>query len=834
MISSYKKLTGKYLKAAKKRTALTILGIVMSVALICSIGLFFYSMQISQVEEAKNNYGAFHLIFSKTDDSLISKITNNPKVSRYGFVSMGEEVKVSDELKVTEIGATDKALELLPYRIKEGRFPEKDGEVAAEKWLLSYIDKGAKVGGTLKFNNEEYKLTGILENSVQNQMDNKGVLLSKSSNIDKSKAALVVEVSSKTNINSAVEELKALAPKGTVTENTMLLAMMGAGNFKDMLPLYMVLAIIIGIVVIATIAVIYNSFQISVVERIKQFGLLRAVGTTPKQIRKIVLREASILAIIGVPLGLLFGILAMYSITFAFKLIGGNSVFVMRTSISPMVLIISAVVGTVSIYISALIPASFAGKISPLTAISSRNSITKEKIKRRKNKLTQKIFGFEGALAVKNIKRSRKRYRITVFSIVISVVLFITFKSFMDMTMTITRNTNESQNVHFSVIRDEQATSDNMKIEEKVINDLKALSTVNKVYKIYDNYLFDAWISNDKRIKEVEEIVNGSDGVYRKDPSGADKSILMASLVVYDKEAFEDSKKYLASGNINIEKMNDENGVIIINKSREYNSKTDKTYYGPMADLKVGDEIDIRYADINDKKDADNLGKSPVKKVKVAAIYADNPFNFRGADNGLKMVTTEKVAAELSGRKDVKPINLRIVLKDAKYEETAESQIKNVLKQNPALSLINNIDQNRKDKTALLMVRILMYGFVIVVSLIGSVNIINTLTTNIILRKREFAALKSIGLTQRGLKKMITLEGLLYGIVGAVYGSIIGCLISFAMYKSLGGVREFPWAVPWNAVTIAGVSAIIIGYLSVLAPLRKIKNENLIEAIREE
>ncbi len=567
MISTYKQLTGRYLKAAKKRTALTILGIVLSVALISTIGLFFYSMQVAQVEEAINNYGAFHLAFNNADESLISKITNNPKVSRYGFFNSGEEIDIAGKLTVREMIATDKALELMPYKIKEGKFPEKENEVAVEKWVLSYIDKNAKAGDNIKFNNKEYKLSGILENSIQNQIEARGVLLLKSNNIDKNKGALVIEISNKTNLRSAVNELKALAPVGTVQENAYLLMMLGAGEGSAMSGLFLTLGIVVGIVVISTIAVIYNSFQIGVVERIKQFGLLRAIGTTPKQIRKIVLREATVLAIIGIPIGLLFGILAMYSISLAFRIIGGDSVFKIRTAISPIILAVSAAVGLISIYVSALIPAHFAGKISPLVAISSRTAITKEKIKRRKNRLIQKLFGFEGALASKNIKRSRKRYRITVFSIVISVVLFITFKSFMDMTLTITTAPNESKDMHFSVIRDMQATEDKIKIDEKLIESLKSLGTVDKVYRVYDAFNFIGAIDRDKEINEVKAI----GGIYG---SADEKSSIASSIMVYDKESLEVAKKYISSGTIDVEKLNKENGVILIGKNKIYNGIT--------------------------------------------------------------------------------------------------------------------------------------------------------------------------------------------------------------------------------------------------------------------
>ena len=835
MITSYKQLTGKYLRRNKKRTVLTIIGIMLSVALISTIGLFFKGMQDAQVQAVKNNYGSFHLMFQKTNENMASKIVNNPKVARSGFFTIDEGIKISDKLVVDIITATDKALELFPYKTKSGRLPEKENEVAMEKWVLSYINKDAKVGNEINVNNKKYTLVGILQDNIGSQINGNGVVLSKNNNINKQNAPLLVEISSKTNLKTAVNELKQLGEKDSVIENGALLSMLGAGEASSgFAGLYIALAIIIGIVLIATIAVIYNSFQISVVERIKQFGLLRAVGTTPRQIRKIVLREATILAVIAIPLGLICSIIAINGISIAFKLIGADSVMPMQISISPMVLCISTAVGIISIYLSALVPAYFAGRISPLSAISGRNSITKEKIKRRKNRIVQKIFGFEGAMAAKNIKRNRKRYRITVFSIVISVVLFVTFKSFMDMSLNISDNLNESKNIHFSIM------SGSAPLDSKIEDDIKSLKLVDKVYGVYNPYFFDMAINKNSQIKEIEGIGN----IYKKtNLDGVEKTLIGSSISIYDKDSLEVSKKYLQAGNINIEKLNSENGVILINKNQLYNEKTKKSYYGPVADVKVGDEIDLQYDAVKqgeDTKVKTEFGKGKITKVKVMAILENEPFNFRGESSGLKIITTEEMGNQLlEGKKflagkEPKPANLNIVLKDIKNEDVGKTAIENIIKSNPSLTVINNIDSNRESKSAILMVKILLYGFVLVVSLIGSVNIINTLTTNIILRKKEFATLKAIGLTQKGLKKMIVLEGLMYGIVGAIYGSIIGCGFSYLLGLSMGGFREFGWKVPWVAVAIAMSASIIIGYISVISPLARIKKENLIESVRED
>lgn len=276
-----------------------------------------------------------------------------------------------------------------------------------------------------------------------------------------------------------------------------------------------------------------------------------------------------------------------------------------------------------------------------------------------------------------------------------------------------------------------------------------------------------------------------------------------------------------------------------------------KSYIGAFTDIKAGDEIYInvtgkagavstdngytKSASKNDTvKAAATPAESSYKKVKVIAVLSENPFGYSAGDDALSIITTEQAAGKLFDKGSMNITRLNIVLKDTKDEEAAGAAIDNALKSNPSLEVLNYIDMNKREKSDALMVEILLYGFVVVISLISCVNIINTLTTNIILRRREFATLKSIGLTQKGLKKMVTLEGLLYGIMGAIYGSIVGTLLSYALFNGVSGVNEIPWGIPWKAIAIASVFALAIGYLSVLSPLSKIKRDNLIEAIRED
>jgi putative ABC transport system permease protein len=321
---------------------------------------------------------------------------------------------------------------------------------------------------------------------------------------------------------------------------------------------------------------------------------------------------------------------------------------------------ISAVVGIISVYISALIPSFFAGRISPLVAISSRNSITKEKIKKGRHRIIQSIFGFEGAMAAKNIKRNRKRYRITVFSIVISVVLFVVFKSFMDMTLTINDAPNESRDIQFTVYNTGN-TDNSSKIDDNMVNSLRSLSLVDNVYKRYGYNSFDAVINKNNEIKEIQDMNN----IYRKNTSnGSDKTDLYAYAQTYDSLSMEETKKYLEAGSIDIDKLKQENGVIVVNKNTIFDQNTKKKYVGPIADLKVGDEIELKqYKDDSDKSEA---AKTSGKKVKVMGVVSSAPFDF-GPQSGLMIIMTEDVAKNLTNNNNLYPDSLEIKIKNIRY-----------------------------------------------------------------------------------------------------------------------------------------------------------------------
>ncbi|MCQ6288812.1 FtsX-like permease family protein [Bacillus cereus] len=661
MIGNYKQLSRRYLKGNKKRTILTLIGIVLSVSLISTIGLFMNGTQISQIENTKKRQGySFHAVVLNYDESILKKIKYNPQIESFGLMSQGETVQVG-EAAVKINFADDNALEFLKYSIIKGRLPSNDQEVAVDPWVLPYIKENIQIGDSFELNEKKYKLVGFLSDSTYTQENKVGRLLTYKSKFSAGEGKILVGISSKANFNEVLEGLKTISGENNINISNELIQLEKPGYNNSIMA---TLSITISIVVIATIVVIYNAFQISVVERTRQFGLLRSIGATRKQIRQIVLREATFLAVIAIPIGIICSLIALASLQFTFSLLMENSKAVSIFYVDWNILLVSSIITLLSVIASSLYPAYFAGKISPLLAISSRLSIKKEQIKKQKNSMVKKPLSIPLSMAMKNVKRNKNRYTITILSIIISSVLFITFSYLMS--------------VAFA---------------SKSFDKLSVKSDIT--IKIVDN--------NPDHLAESEQV-------------------------------------------------------------------------------------------LHQLKSLENISKVYEKK--------ENSFETK--------------------------------LKDVTQSSATVKEIENTIGKSYTITIVNNYQENKTKKEEKLTLQVLAYGFITVISLISSVNILNTITISIMTRRKELAALKSIGMSQKDLKKMITYEALIYGFSGSLQGIFFGCILSYIIYLAISDMLKMTWTIPYEACIITFVSALIISYLSVLNPLKKIQQDNIIDNIREQ
>ncbi|MDD1505679.1 FtsX-like permease family protein [Lysinibacillus sp. CNPSo 3705] len=659
MINSYKQLGTKYLKGNMKRTILTLVGIVLSVALISTIGLYAKGSQLSQIENTKKLSGvSFHVGISDYDEEILNKIRFNPQIESFGLMSEGDIFPLG-EVSVQMNFADHQALNFLTYSLLDGKLPSNDHEAAVDSWILPYIKKDLQIGDSFELDGKTYQLVGLLNNNDSTHKGKNGRLLTYKSKFAIGEGRILIEINEKADFNEVLDELKSITEDDNIAINNDLILVLKPESNQALLT---ILVIVVSIVVIATIIVIYNAFQISVVERMKQFGLLRSIGATRKQIRQIVMKEAAVLAIIAIPIGIICSLLALGILQTIFLILLEDSSNVPLFNIDWQILLISSILTLIAVLVSSYYPAFFAGRISPLLAISSRLSINKGKIKNRNNKVLRKPFSFPLSMALKNVKRNKNRYTVTVLSIIISSVLFITFSSLMD--------------IAFS---------------SRLVNE----------------------------------------------PYESDLTI----------------------------NLHDENNVSSEN-------------------LEVLEQI---------------------KLIKNVSKVSEQDLSFE------------------------------IELKDTNQSLATVEDIQNTIGKDHSIVVINNFEAKKDQKESVLIIKVLVYAFIVVISLIGSLNILNTITISIMVRRKELAALKSIGMSQKDLKKMITYEALIYGFSGSLQGIFFGCILSYIIsYNATSGFLKAEWSIPYIACFITFVAALVISYLSVLLPLRRIRQDNIINTIREE
>jgi len=841
LINSYKALSGKYLKDNKKRTILTIIGIILSVALITSICTFILTVQNSMIENSKRSMGAFHVAITNVSEDEINKIQTNINVNSLGVMISKNAVPFIKDKNIELNYLNEAAFKLMNINLEEGQLPKSNNEVVIERWILRYFDEEVKVGDIIKIQDEDgdekdYTLSGIAKDDWQNQGEgiSKAYLIKNDSNV-KDDSTVLVEIKDEADKQEVIKEVSNLvSSKSEVVQNKDLLRLIGESGNADMnKSLFMIVFIVIGIVVLATVVVIYNAFHISIAERMKQFGLLRAIGTTKKQIMNLVIREASIMIFIGIPLGVFFGIVAVYCIAFTFNKMSGLGEFSnLKVVTSPFVLLLSSGIGAATIYVSAYLPARSAGKISPLMAISNQSLIKKEK-RNRSGKFLGKVFKIDTAMALKNVKRNKRRFYITVLSMAISVTLFVTFMSFAKFSNNFSEKVTEDNDIAFNIY-DNGNTEKLDVINNKLIEEVRNISGVGEVYKHYNSILTQGFVEESAIPKEVRQWAaeNRDEDLFKSKVDGKNKSKISVVFQAYEDNKLNVAKKYIKEGSIDNLKDGE---VIIVRETTFFGDK--RSLIAPMANLKVGDDIlisDVEYSD-----GQENFNSKELKKVKVAAIMDVQPFSdldYQGVLNviGSKNTVKNIIEGNQQQMKNFKVTDVGIKIKNESYLDKIDKSLKKIENTNAGIGYYNKIESAKSEKAYKLQMSILLMGFIIVITLISAVNIVNTVTTNILLRNKEIAALKAIGMTRKQVRKMITFEGVLFGLYGGIIGSVAGTILAYILYNPMSNIRDFKFTLPWNSIIISIVAVIIMGYVSALIPLRRLSKQNIIDSIRGE
>ncbi len=830
------KLTKRNLKLNKKRAIGTVIGIMLSVALICAVSGMFTSVRETLIQNSINERGYFHIALETITRKDLDKYKLNKDVEKINPVyELGESEYINADINYpyTTIYSTSKEdFDNLSYTLVEGSFPINSNEIVISKKMALYSK--LKVGDYIELNigerkssdgyllnennpyneeNEEYidnpvykkyKVVGI----TYRERNNTGVY-GITTGVENDNIHAYISLKNPINYEESFMELLGVNSYDEIEYNNIQnlgftysinheLLRWEVFKFSDstISAISFVASVVVIIIIVVSVFCIRNSFAISTTEKMKMYGMLASVGATKKQIKKSVLLEGFILGLIGIPLGILCGIIAVFILIKLVNTILGdflfNSIDGMVFKISILPVLISILLGFVTIYFSGMSSAKKASKVSPIDNLRNTNDIKIKSKKLKTPKIIKSIFNTGGVLAYKNLKRSKKKYKTTVISLTISIMVFIAMFSFINEGFRQANMYYTDYDYNIIVYNGEID-----KYSDEQIETLRNLDNINNSYMLYESRGF-------AKVLDENKIMSYPDYDIISDYTAV-------SIKAFDTETF---KKYVKELGLNYNEVK-EKGILI--DELQYYSETDKKVkIANRYCYKKGDFINLEYVT---SESTENL------KIELASVTIKRPVGLENIyyDDGILIVDKEY-------HENIKFLPHKLMIDTDKTDDV----IKDIELLDSQLNITNFDKQAESERAMVIVVSIFLYGFIAVITLIGVTNIFNTLTSNMELRQKEFAMLKSVGMTKKEFNRMINLETLFYSSKSLIYGTVLGLLGSYAIHYGFNKSVETEFKLPITAIIICVVFVFLIVYIIMRYSMSKINKQNTIETIRKE
>lgn len=857
----FNKVALQGLRKSRTRTIVTIIGVILSSAMIMAVATFGVSLVSYMSEGAAEKYGGWHAGFIDVPYSFVEKHIKDKGVSSVATLenkgyAVLEGSKTPKKPYLFIAGYSDETFRMLPVTLVAGRLPENSSEVVISGGIASKggvklpvgstitLDVGKRLSGSsslgqnhsYKAGNETfvpqekmtYTVVGICQKPNYEEDFSPGyTIITKSDKAHKAESFnFFVTLENPYTVHSYV---KNISGKYSYVLNDNVLRFMGLSdnNIFNML-LYSVGVIVILIVMVGSVFMIYNAFNISLNERMHQFGILLSVGATERQLRNSVLFEGFCVGIMGIPAGIIVG---AGGINTVITIVADNFENIMYDTPLKMVIsfpaiIISVVTSLITILVSAYIPARKAAAVPVMECIRQTNEIKVEAKNVKTSRLASRIYGLEGTLALKNFKRNKKRYRSIVLSLVLSVVLFITTNSF----VVYLKQASEMAVVF---------TTYDIGFAAKDMEDSTLAALYDKLKtsgSVYDG-MYQA-VAKYNCITGTDSITDGLKDALGVNPGDKEVNLLLSIQFINDdayldiiKENGLPEDEYMGNGAkfISVAKLDD-------NVQREkMPEEFDNMFKSGSANLSVlpagssqdGTSVNSKDISVTFKEfvppdilpDMEETGQDQPSGYTFTVIVPyslKNTFEITDANKGAKGITFRSETAS----KAMEDIEMKI-LAEGVTDNYNLYNVKSMIEDNTNIIFIANV---------------FAYTFIVMISLIAAANVFNTISTNIKLRRRELAMLRSIGISEHGFRKMMNFECVFYGMRALGWGLPIAILFSWLVYEgiSAGGADDINFVMPWAGICISIFSVLFIVFITMLYSTSKIKKENIIDALRDD
>ncbi len=612
---------------------------------------------------------------------------------------------------------------------------------------------------------------------------------------------------------------------------------------------YSMMIVMIGVIVVASVCLIYNAFAISVAERARQLGLLSSVGATLQQKRSSIYFEGFVISLIGIPLGLAAGAGGI-AVTMHFLRPLLRAVLYVESDAELMMQLplwaigVTVLFSLVTIFLSVYIPARRASKITPMEAIRLSHEVKLTNRTVKTSRLTRKLFGFEAEIALKNLKRSKKKYRATVVSLVISLALFLTVSQYISLISVTAGAMDEGINYDIS-LGYYQASESVMQAANREIAKLPEAKEVVFADMLWGSADIDKSRFTDQANQVLADSMMGAAGIRAKmarpapSTESGEENFYPFSLTIMalDQNSFEAYAHKVKVDAAPYMDTNSPQGILINYAAARYELEdgSTKKAAGPIFNFTPGEVLTSTI--MTGKKQMDG---TPVN-ITIGALTAERPLgvtipSFTYTTMVVSQPVLSAIIADMEETEGIKLVQNTVYLTAARDDLALEKKLKNIMESNiiPDYYIYNVHSEARRERNRNMFLGVLIYGFITLITLICIANIFNTVSTNIALRRKEFAMLRSVGMTPGSFRKMIRYESIFYGLKGLLYGLPLSLLMAYILFRINRTVMDFAFTLPWKSYVVAILMILAIVLATMLYASAKARKENIVEALKEE
>lgn len=877
-------LSKKSMRAFRTRNMIAIIAIALTTVLFTS--LFTIAMSINDAFQDSNfrQVGGYsHGSFKYLTEEQVDKLKDDPLIKQYGVRKiLGLAVDEVFAKSQVEVGYSDKNNAKWSYcDLIEGRLPQEGtNEAATDVKVLELLgvkpEIGAKFTVTIRVDGIETKQSFVLSG----YWDYDEIIVANHIILPKSR------------VNVILDELKITPPgKDGMTGTTDLYVMLSNSLHieKDLSTILerngyqadkpqeenyiaigvnwgytgsqiaksfdaqtvVALVFILILIIFTGYLIIYNIFQISVINDIRFYGLLKTIGTTGKQIKRMIRQQALRLSAIGIPIGLIVGWFVGKCLT-PFILARLNSVTRDIVSLNPIIFIAAAVFSIITVFLSCKKPGKIAAKVSPVEAVKyteidsfslHRRRGKKEKEKKR---LKKKFSLFSMARA--NIGRNKGKTVITIISLSLAVVLLnmvVIFTNGFDMDKYLRTVVSDFIVADAGYFQVTSLWGSDQVLPEEVISDIEGEKGIKKGGRIYGNTLptyefvteeyyrkfWSGWLSKEEietQLKSEERDKNGK---------------VETSIDLYGMEDYALEKLQVVDGDINKLKDSSKKYIAAVYLDDDYGEIMPDTNWA-----KVGDKVRLRYVDEVEYYNPDTGEIYETIPETESYLMRDKKYREVEYEVAATVILSDKLSYRSFGsdpfilgaerfKKDTRTDNIMLYAFD--MEEGQAPQMEKFLKKyteniNPQYDYESKESWKEEFESFRSMFLLLGGALSFIVGLIGVLNFFNVILTGIITRKRELAVLQSVGMTGRQLKKMLVFEGLLYALGAIGVAMILTVIIGPACASLFGNMF---WFFSYHFTILPILMLIpVFGLLGALLPLgvyKQVVKKSIVERLRD-